>query len=441
MSRSGDTDEMYSLTGRTEIWGFAVDRIAKSPFFGHGCGCARFPMCQFDPFPITHAHNLLLNVMLDTGIPGGIILVAMLLAQLRAAYFKPRAFPDLMTVMVLVSGFADVPVFSPIADPATLLWILALVWRPVVEWQAVASEGGRPMRIDVIPASRLSDDHRGIGPNSRRPIPNCKVRFSSPLHLRGRGGRLRNVEVAVMKEAASRPHIFPFQRHRADLGIPVGGSLSDSRAVMARQGFAWNAAAMFALAVFRAIDSRSCSFRRAFSSLPLADSAIRRRWTLAGASTPIVGSPRSRGTTLVSRIRDKARKAARDFGPIRFESRRPIPWHCRAARVEIRQYRRIQHRQSPRHPGTLDFLNRLLDAAGKRVPRRALGHVSWRAPRRRAFRYALPGRLALLVPHLQRRTGQVFARPDLLHRAGCANGRRWASAAQTGRGNENSRPA
>ncbi|MGO9111419.1 MAG: O-antigen ligase family protein [Thermoguttaceae bacterium] len=133
LSRSGDSEEMTSFTGRTDIWRYAVTRIAESPVIGYGCGCCRFPMCQFDGFAINHAHNLLLNVMINTGVVGGLLLVAMFLAQVSQMFSRPSTFPDMMTVMVLVFGFADIPLFSVVPDAPTLLWIIAMVWRPLVE--------------------------------------------------------------------------------------------------------------------------------------------------------------------------------------------------------------------------------------------------------------------------------------------------------------------
>ncbi len=133
LSRSGDLNEMYSVSGRTDIWRYAAARIAESPVVGYGCGCCRFPMCQFEGFAINHAHNLLLNVMINTGVVGGLLLAAMLLTQVGQMFLRPSAFPDMLVVMILVLGFADIPLLSVMPDAPTLLWIIAAVWRPLAD--------------------------------------------------------------------------------------------------------------------------------------------------------------------------------------------------------------------------------------------------------------------------------------------------------------------
>jgi O-antigen ligase len=90
-------------------------------------------MCQFEGFAINHAHNLLLNVMINTGVVGGLLLAAMLLAQVGQMFLRPSAFPDMMVVMILVLGFADIPLLSVMPDAPTLLWIIAAVWRPLAD--------------------------------------------------------------------------------------------------------------------------------------------------------------------------------------------------------------------------------------------------------------------------------------------------------------------
>jgi len=41
--------------------------------------------------------------------------------------------------MILFSSFSDVPVYSAIADGATLIWFSSIVWRPVCDQLASQS--------------------------------------------------------------------------------------------------------------------------------------------------------------------------------------------------------------------------------------------------------------------------------------------------------------
>ena len=128
LSRTGEAEEIYNLTGRTDLWQFALDQIAASPLFGYGWGSARFVMVD-GHFATHHAHNLLLNVMLGGGVVAGLLLAAMLLGQLRRLFGSPAAFPDAITVLVCVGGLADYVMLNPIPDSHTALWLLALGWR------------------------------------------------------------------------------------------------------------------------------------------------------------------------------------------------------------------------------------------------------------------------------------------------------------------------
>ena len=65
-SRSGDAEEIVTLTGRTDLWRFALGKLAESPVFGYGYGGSRFVIA--DHYWTTHhAHNVVLNTMLGTG--------------------------------------------------------------------------------------------------------------------------------------------------------------------------------------------------------------------------------------------------------------------------------------------------------------------------------------------------------------------------------------
>jgi len=133
-ARSGEAEEIYTLTGRTEIWQFAAARCGESPLLGHGHGCSRYALASFhnsgyDYNDLHHAHNQLLNVTLSTGLVGLAIVAAMFLAQIRRLLTRPDAFPDLVTVLVLVAGLAEVVLFGPMPRSSTAIWLIALFWR------------------------------------------------------------------------------------------------------------------------------------------------------------------------------------------------------------------------------------------------------------------------------------------------------------------------
>ncbi len=133
VSRSGDPEEVATLTGRTDLWSFVLHKLSESPIVGFGYGCPRFVISAEHHWPTHHAHNVLLNFMLGTGLLGGCLLLLMFWRLIREAIRTPRFFPDVILVLVFVGGVADSVMFSPIPDSHTLMWLVALAWRPLAD--------------------------------------------------------------------------------------------------------------------------------------------------------------------------------------------------------------------------------------------------------------------------------------------------------------------
>ncbi len=53
VSRSGNIEEIYNLTGRTEVWDFVLGEIADSPLIGYGYGCERYVLRAIRAVPPT----------------------------------------------------------------------------------------------------------------------------------------------------------------------------------------------------------------------------------------------------------------------------------------------------------------------------------------------------------------------------------------------------
>ncbi len=134
LSRSGQSEELSSLTGRTEIWAWVLDRIEERPIVGQGYGCARFAMAVFNDLVEQdmagyHAHNTLLNLALTTGVVGAVLFLGMIFNLALDFVRQPSIVPDMILVLVVVAGIADAVAFSPIPDVYTVLWLIALFWR------------------------------------------------------------------------------------------------------------------------------------------------------------------------------------------------------------------------------------------------------------------------------------------------------------------------
>ncbi len=129
LSRSGDQKELSNLTGRTYLWSFAWKAIEASPVAGHGFGCSRFVMKESPEFPTGHAHNVLLNVMLGSGVVGVGCMLGMLIQLTLLMSRSPSVFADVMTVFLWVGGIAESMIFGPVPSTFTILWLMAVCWR------------------------------------------------------------------------------------------------------------------------------------------------------------------------------------------------------------------------------------------------------------------------------------------------------------------------
>jgi O-antigen ligase len=128
-ARDGESEEATTLAGRTFLWEFTLRKTLDSPVVGFGYSCSRFVIVEGYDWPTFHAHNLLLDVTLCNGLMGGALILATLLGLGIAAMRRPSMFPDLILLLVVVAGVADLVMLTPIPNPYTLLFVLALFWR------------------------------------------------------------------------------------------------------------------------------------------------------------------------------------------------------------------------------------------------------------------------------------------------------------------------
>lgn len=80
-ARSGGAHEVYTFTGRTDIWAFCWEKWQEAPWFGFGIGSPRVVIpagwANFWGQSVGTAHNLLLESLLSLGLIGtGLLLIA-----------------------------------------------------------------------------------------------------------------------------------------------------------------------------------------------------------------------------------------------------------------------------------------------------------------------------------------------------------------------------
>jgi putative inorganic carbon (HCO3(-)) transporter len=137
---AGSSSAINGLDGRLELWSRALYAISDFPFTGIGVGTFErvipvlYPLFSIGPDTvIPHAHNLLLQVSVDLGLPGLIAYTAlfinifvMLINRLRqreAALEWALAAGTLGGLIAMfIHGLFDVPVWG--TRPAVLPWLL-----------------------------------------------------------------------------------------------------------------------------------------------------------------------------------------------------------------------------------------------------------------------------------------------------------------------------
>jgi putative inorganic carbon (HCO3(-)) transporter len=137
---AGSGNALDGLDGRLELWSRALYAISDFPFTGIGVGTFErvipvlYPLFSIGPdTTISHAHNLLLQVGVDLGLPGLIAytalfinIFAMLINRLRqrevALEWVLAAGTLAGLIAMFVHGIFDAPVWG--ARPAVLPWLL-----------------------------------------------------------------------------------------------------------------------------------------------------------------------------------------------------------------------------------------------------------------------------------------------------------------------------
>lgn len=132
LARSGEAQEVVTLTGRTNIWGLAVSYGSESVIVGHGYGAARVGfMDRYESrwgWKPSHTHNMFLEAYVTMGLLGLLPLVWLVLR-----YFKKMAqapsYADVAFLAICVIGVGEAGVMSNPPNPLLSLFLIAYWWR------------------------------------------------------------------------------------------------------------------------------------------------------------------------------------------------------------------------------------------------------------------------------------------------------------------------
>ncbi len=139
ITKSGDLEELTSLTGRTRIWGEAISLIADRPLTGYGLDSAASVMSKEN----VGTHNLVLHVIFSGGVMAGLAVLIMLASTLYIALSSTVPLFRGLSTYILVSGLVEDTLFSSFPCPITLLWIAMLLMIAMPSETQEASESPR----------------------------------------------------------------------------------------------------------------------------------------------------------------------------------------------------------------------------------------------------------------------------------------------------------
>jgi hypothetical protein len=129
------TEDVASLSGRTDIWQAAVRLAAKRPWVGYGFNAGGLALSSSYSTGVsewtTHsAHNVVLHCMLDLGALGTIVLVLIMLSGIIRTFGPGRRLELAIVAMVVCLGAAERSIAGA-PGFLFLIFMLAYVRRPV----------------------------------------------------------------------------------------------------------------------------------------------------------------------------------------------------------------------------------------------------------------------------------------------------------------------
>jgi len=202
------------------------------------------------------------------------------------------------------------------------------------------------MQVQLISASELTDDLVRTWLHLQREDPALDSPFFCPQFTQTAAAVRNDVEVALMAEGNQVRGFFPFQRGAAGRGQPVGAPFSEFHGVVACCKLKWTPAELLAKCGLRcwAYDHLPTSlpqfaqYHRRVGDSPCID--------LSAGFEAYCETKRRAGSAVISQAGRKARKLARDLGPLRFEL------HCsdEAVLEKLLMWKSLQHQRT----GVLD---------------------------------------------------------------------------------------
>lgn len=129
VSRTGDVNEIFTFTGRSDIWDFALEMAVKKPIFGWGYGSVADILVinsEAVGFVVGQSHSLYLQILLA----GGIVALVLFLffAFGRLWFFIKNKYLTNFALLgsLLLVGLTEAIIFNTIANAALIVFGMAV---------------------------------------------------------------------------------------------------------------------------------------------------------------------------------------------------------------------------------------------------------------------------------------------------------------------------
>ena len=124
VAKSGDSDEITTATGRSEIWKKSIVLIKLRPVLGYGPTTSKNLLEDYSMY----THNLFLNIALNCGLFGLLIGIIMCLSRVGTMFSKECFLADAVVAFVLINGIFENVIFANLCGAPTICWVLGLGW-------------------------------------------------------------------------------------------------------------------------------------------------------------------------------------------------------------------------------------------------------------------------------------------------------------------------
>lgn len=143
VARGADLEELLTLTGRTELWGFALRVMGQSPLGGFGYGAGRLVLSEEIQWAGT-GHNLWVESAISLGGIGILLVTGLILWMVFAAIDLERRAPGpvgSLAIALVVFETIGAVTGSSFALPGTSLTVTALLIAGIAARRILASSG------------------------------------------------------------------------------------------------------------------------------------------------------------------------------------------------------------------------------------------------------------------------------------------------------------